>query len=204
MLLERLDHVGAAAPLQRQRFLADHLEHHADALLEQPAREPQRGIVARRQEVVLGIEPEDDVHLRRRLAGRRLRYEQCEQAEDDDQQMPALANHGWISAGGVQVRVGESRAPWPTLPASAWHALTLAASATAPTPTAASRGRGRRCQRRRGMRRRWQRRPRRLLPQQPAAAVADAASVGVACADAGSVGHGAYSHSSQRRRTRLP
>ena len=55
------DYVLAAAPLEGARLLAHHLEGGADALLRQQLRHPLRRVIARGKDVVLGVEPEDDV-----------------------------------------------------------------------------------------------------------------------------------------------
>ena len=54
------------ALLQHARLLAHHLECRPNALRGQVVRDPQRGIVGGRLDVVLGVEPEHHVHRRRR------------------------------------------------------------------------------------------------------------------------------------------
>ena len=65
VLLERRDDIGPLALLQHPRLLADHLEGRTHAAGRQDLGDFLRGIVAGGQEVVLRVEPEDDVHLRR-------------------------------------------------------------------------------------------------------------------------------------------
>ncbi len=57
VFFEGLDDVGPPAALEAQGAFADDLEHRPDQLTRQKARQAQGGIVAGRQEIVLGIEP---------------------------------------------------------------------------------------------------------------------------------------------------
>jgi len=58
------DDVGPPTLLQHSRFLPDHFESRADILGCQILRDPERGIVRRRLDVVFGIEPQDHIYTR--------------------------------------------------------------------------------------------------------------------------------------------
>ena len=70
MFLQGLDDIRPAAPLQGARLLADDFERAADALLGEELGDVQARVVVGRQDVVLGVEPEDDVDLGRRFGYR--------------------------------------------------------------------------------------------------------------------------------------
>src|SRR5439155_22851313 len=69
VFLQGGDDVGPVAPLQRARLFADDLEGGAHAFAGQEVGDVQRGVVTRRQDVVLGVEPEDDVDARFGVGG---------------------------------------------------------------------------------------------------------------------------------------
>ena len=61
VFLERGDDVGAMAALERARFFANDLERCWNALFGKESGQPFGGVIARRQNVVFGIEPEGDI-----------------------------------------------------------------------------------------------------------------------------------------------
>ncbi len=67
MFLQCRDRVRSLAPLQRSRFLANHLESRAHSFAAEEVRHMQRRVVTGRQEVILRVEPENHVDLRRRF-----------------------------------------------------------------------------------------------------------------------------------------
>ena len=64
MFLQCGDHVVALASLQYADFFTDHFEGGADALMSEKRRYMEGRIVGGGLDVILGIEPEDDVDLR--------------------------------------------------------------------------------------------------------------------------------------------
>src|SRR5262249_28277204 len=67
--LECRDHILAPAPLQGASLFADNFERCPNPFVTQEIGDTQGGIIAGRQDVVLGIEPENDIDPRCRLAG---------------------------------------------------------------------------------------------------------------------------------------
>ena len=66
MFLQRGNHVCAMAALKRARFFANDLKCRLNALLGQERRQAFGRVIALRQDVVLGVEPENDIDLARR------------------------------------------------------------------------------------------------------------------------------------------
>ena len=86
VFLERVDDVGPPAAFQLASLFADDLERAADVLLRQEFGDVQGGIVASRQDIILRVEPEDDIN--RRCASPCHREEQ---PDDDEHQQPGAA-----------------------------------------------------------------------------------------------------------------
>src|SRR5690348_877479 len=82
MLLERSDDVGAMAALERARFLANDLEGRLNALFREEGCQPFSRVIARRKDVVFGIEPEDDIHFSSRVLGPSVRTYEDEQSNE--------------------------------------------------------------------------------------------------------------------------
>ncbi len=61
VFLERGDHVRAAALFEHAGFFTHDFECRPDAPARKHVGQPQARVVIRRQQVVLGVEPEDDV-----------------------------------------------------------------------------------------------------------------------------------------------
>src|SRR5438093_1621425 len=69
VFLKGIDHVGALACFQRPRFLADDLESGAKAFITEKLGYFEGGIIAGRQDVILGVKPENHIDLGLRLRG---------------------------------------------------------------------------------------------------------------------------------------
>ena len=63
MLLKRRDDIGSMPPFQSARLLADQLKRGADSLLSEERRQPFRRVIAGRQDLILGVEPENNINL---------------------------------------------------------------------------------------------------------------------------------------------
>src|SRR6185436_820508 len=63
MLFERIDHVSPAAFFEHARLFTDQLERRANFSFSEQFRETFGSVVVRRQEVIVRVEPEDDVHI---------------------------------------------------------------------------------------------------------------------------------------------
>jgi hypothetical protein len=61
VLSERADDVVVSSLLEHSRLFADQLECREDPTLREHFRQALRGIVVRREKVILRVEPEDDV-----------------------------------------------------------------------------------------------------------------------------------------------
>src|ERR1039458_8152510 len=97
---ERRDYVAPAAAFEYARLFANHLESGVDAGRGEVARDAQGSVIGGWFEVVLGVEPEDDVHGR--LRGKAGREDQ--QAENE------RAEHGAVIISRLRPAVG--RASW--------------------------------------------------------------------------------------------
>ena len=65
VLFQRRDHIVPSPRFEHTCFLAHDFECGADAAFQKHVREPQTGVVIRRQQIILRVEPEDHVNLRR-------------------------------------------------------------------------------------------------------------------------------------------
>src|ERR1700740_2030532 len=95
MFLERGDDVGAMAALQRARFFANDLERCLNALFGEESGQPFGDVIAGRQNVVFGIEPEDDIGFGgSRILGPSVRtYEDEHSNETSDAREESQASH---------------------------------------------------------------------------------------------------------------
>ena len=93
---ERRDDVAPAAAFEYARLFANHLESGVDAGCGEVGGDAQGSVIGGRFEVVLGVEPQDDVHGR--LRGKAGREKQ--QAENE------CAEHGPLSYRGCDPRLG--------------------------------------------------------------------------------------------------
>src|ERR1700758_2471566 len=64
MFSQCFDYLAAPALLQHSSLFSNHFESRSDIPLRKHFREPFRCVIIRRQQVVFGIEPKDDVDLR--------------------------------------------------------------------------------------------------------------------------------------------
>jgi hypothetical protein len=83
MLLEGADDIPPSTLFQDTRFFADELERGANVAGGEHFSEALAGIIVRRQEVILGIEPKDKVYLGMRVPGTGSGTK-CEQANGYD------------------------------------------------------------------------------------------------------------------------
>jgi hypothetical protein len=100
MAAKRGNDVGAPSPFEHSCLLPDDLEGGADPAGRENVGDPFRRIIARGQQVILRIEPEDDQHV----AGSRGRKERrargkghAERQRRRDRQMPRPNHRGIIS-----------------------------------------------------------------------------------------------------------
>ena len=93
VFLQLGNYVAATAPLQNARLFADQFECGADAALGEHVCQPFGRVVVRGQQVVLGIEPEDDLEVGFWGGGDRLTRNQSEK-EQPNECPPGEGFHG--------------------------------------------------------------------------------------------------------------
>ena len=131
MLPQGRDHVAARAPLQDAGLLAHDLERAADPARGQDLGHALRGVVARREEVVLGVEPQDHHHLG--LGG----AESGRPGEEQQEQQPEPPARPHSRTEGAKLHFGRSETVSPSTRADAmrsshacsreaWRAFTVA------------------------------------------------------------------------------